>query len=556
MSIAFWIMVVAWAFVLIWVPFIIYSNRKLHPRALFVLFFAEMWERFSYYGMRALLTLYMVQELFSALTQSEADSRALGIYGSYTAMVYLFPVVGGVLADKVLGFRKAILFGGILMMAGHFALALEGMIFSGNLPLFFLSLAFIIVGNGFFKPNISSFLGDFYALNDSRKDGAFTIFYMGVNIGALLSIVTCGYVGQEISWHYGFGLAGIGMLLGLLVFWLYGPKALGKKGLDPASIEEFPEVVEGDSLTLLEASSEVRKANFAEEAKNWVSRTTTKIKKHQFITYIATLLFIPICSLFLDFGDVVAVALIILSLAILIYLLVIAFREDKVSGQRLFVVVVLFIFHAMFWALFEQAGGSITLFTDRNIDREVFGSEIPASIFQFFNAFFIMTLAPVFSWMWVKLRKSGKEPSTPMKFFLGLALLALGFAFIVLGSELFADSGMVPMIFLVFMYLFHTMGELSLSPVGLSMITKLSPKRMVGFVMGVWFLSIALANKMAGMIGELTASSDLGESPTAVQTLEVYSDTYLIWGVAVVGGAAVILLFLVPTLRRWMNGIH
>jgi len=556
MSIAFWIMVVAWAFVLIWVPFIIYSNRKLHPRALFVLFFAEMWERFSYYGMRALLTLYMVQELFKELSQGEADSKALSIYGSYTAMVYLFPVAGGILADKVLGFRKAILFGGLLMMAGHFSLALEGMVFSGNMPLFFLSLAFIIVGNGFFKPNISSFLGDFYALNDSRKDGAFTIFYMGVNIGALLSIVTCGYVGQEISWHYGFGLAGIGMLLGLLVFWLYGPKSMGKKGMDPAALEDFPEVQETESIKLLEGSSENRLAALKKEAEAWVSKTTASIKKNQVITYIVTLLFIPICSLFLDFGDAVAVALIILSLAILGYLLYVAFKEDKVSGQRLFVVVVLFVFHSIFWALFEQAGGSITLFTERNIDRVVLGSEIPASIFQFFNAFFIMTLAPVFSWMWIKLRKSGKEPSTPMKFVLGLAQLALGFAFIVLGSELFADSGMVPLIFLVFMYLFHTMGELSLSPVGLSMITKLSPKRMVGFVMGVWFLSISLANKLAGMIGELTASQDLGDSPSPAETLEVYSSTYLIWGVAVVGGAALILIFLVPTLRRWMNGIH
>ncbi len=222
MDIAFWIMVVAWIFVIIWVPIIIYSNRKLHPRALFVLFFAEMWERFSYYGMRVLLTLYMVKELFDHLGQSEADKTALGIYGSYTAMVYLFPVVGGILADKILGFRKAVLFGGILMMAGHFALALEGMYFGGNMQLFFISLTFIIIGNGFFKPNISSFLGKFYGINDSRKDGAFTIFYMGVNIGALLAIVTCSYVGEEISWHYGFGLAGIGMLAGLLVFWLAG----------------------------------------------------------------------------------------------------------------------------------------------------------------------------------------------------------------------------------------------------------------------------------------------------------------------------------------------
>ena len=230
-------------------------------------------------------------------------------------------------------------------------------------------------------------------------------------------------------------------------------------------------------------------------------------------------------------------------------------QKDEASKERLWVVVVLFLFHSMFWALFEQAGGSITLFTARNIDRFVMGSEIPASIFQFFNAFFIMTLAPVFSWMWIKLRKSKKEPSTPMKFVMGLGLLALGFAFIVLGSQ-FAVEGLVPVIFLVLMYLFHTSGELCLSPVGLSMITKLSPKKAVGFVMGAWFLSIALANKMAGLIGELTASQDLGENASRTETLEVYSNTYLIWGVAVVGGAALLLSFLVPTLRKWMNGIH
>ncbi len=555
MDIAKWIMIVAWAFVLVWVPIIIYTNRKLHPKALFILFFAEMWERFSYYGMRTLLTLYMVQELFKELSQSDADARALGIYGSYTAMVYLFPVVGGLLADKVLGFRKAILFGGILMMAGHFALALEGMVFGGNLELFFLSLAFIIVGNGFFKPNISSFLGDFYGLNDSRKDGAFTIFYMGVNIGALLSIVTCGYVGEKISWHYGFGLAGIGMLIGLLVFWFYGPKVLGKKGINPGSLEEFPEVIEEDELKLLGGPKADRDAVMAKEAESFKKVENPKLKKNQTLTMLGTIIFIPICSLFLDFSDAITYTLICLSIAILGYILYVASKEEKVEGQRLWVVVVLFIFHSVFWALFEQAGGSITLFTARNVDRVVLGSEIPASIFQFFNAFFIMTLAPVFSWLWIKMRSSGNEPSTPMKFVLGLSQLALGFGFIVLGSQ-FATEGLVPIIFLVFMYLFHTTGELSLSPVGLSMITKLSPKRMVGFIMGVWFLSISLANKLAGKIGELTASDSLGENATAVETLEVYSSTYLTWGVFVVGCSALLLFFMVPTLRKWMNGIH
>ncbi|MEQ8909505.1 MAG: oligopeptide:H+ symporter [Vicingaceae bacterium] len=556
MNIGFWIMVVAWAFVLIWVPFIIMSNRKLHPKALFILFFAEMWERFSYYGMRALLTLYMVQELFKELGQQEADEKALGIYGSYTAMVYLFPVVGGILADKVLGFRRAIIFGGALMMAGHFALALEGMFFGGNMQLFFISLAFIMVGNGFFKPNISSFLGNFYGLNDSRKDGAFTIFYMGVNIGALLSIVTCGYVGEQISWHYGFGLAGIGMLLGLLVFWLLGPSSFGKKGINPSEKENFPEVIEEEDVERLRSSKEEKQAVLAQEAASFEKIENPKLKRNQWLTMIGTLIFIPIAAQFLNLSDVVTWILIALSIGILGVLLVMSFRQEtKAARERLWVVVVLFLFHSMFWALFEQAGGSITLFTARNIDRFVMGSEIPASIFQFFNAFFIMTLAPVFSWMWIKLRQNKKEPSTPMKFFFGLALLALGFAFIVLGSQ-FAVEGLVPMIFLVLMYFFHTSGELCLSPVGLSMITKLSPQKAVGFVMGAWFLSIALANKMAGLIGELTASEDLGDNASRTETLEVYTNTYLIWGIAVVGGAALILLFLVPMLRKWMNGIH
>ena len=557
MDLGFGIMIVSWVFVLIWVPFIIYSNRKLHPKALFILFFAEMWERFSYYGMRALLTLYMVQELFSELSQQEADSKALGIYGSYTAMVYLFPVVGGILADKILGFRKAILFGGILMMAGHFALSLEGLFFSGNMQLFFLSLTLIIIGNGFFKPNISSFLGNFYGLNDSRKDGAFTIFYMGVNIGALLAIVTCGYVGEQISWHYGFGLAGIGMLVGLLVFWLAGPKALGSKGINPGTMEDFPEIDEIEDIKLLEGSEQDRKLALQKEADGFNKIMNPGLKKKQILTIIGTLIFVPITSLFLNLSDVVTTILIGLSIAILGVLLFMANKQEtKVEGQRLWVVVVLFVFHAVFWALFEQAGGSITLFTARNVDRMILGSELPASIFQFFNSFFIIILAPLFSWIWIKLRNKGKEPSTPMKFVLGLSQLALGFGVIVFGAQFFSVDGMVPVIFLIIMYLFHTSGELSLSPVGLSMITKLSPKKAVGFVMGAWFLSISLANKMAGKIGELTASEDIPTDVSTAETLAVYQDTYMVWGVYVVGAAAIILLLLVPTLRKWMHGIH
>lgn len=541
MDLTYWIMIFGWVFVLIWIPAIIYSNKNTHPKALFILFFAEMWERFSYYGMRALLTLYMVQVLFAELSQSAADTKALGIYGSYTAMVYLFPVIGGIVADKIYGFRKAIILGGVLMIFGHFSLALEGMFFEGNMMLFFLSLALIIVGNGLFKPNVSSFLGKFYTANDPRKDGGFTIFYMGVNIGAFLSILTCGYVGQTISWHYGFGLAGIGMFLGLLVFVMFGQNAFGNKGILPSTISNADDEEEGS------------------ESETSTTPTTLpqKIKTQQLLTTIATIAVVPVCAFMLGYSEAMTYILIFLSIGILGVLVAQSFAmESKVAGQRLLVVVVLFVFHAMFWALFEQAGGSITLFTERNVDRVVFGSEIPASIFQFFNSLFIILLAPVFSWMWGKMSKKGAEPSTPMKFVLGLSQLALGFAVLVLGAKFFADDGLMPVLFLVIMYFFHTTGELSISPVGLSMITKLSPAKAVGFVMGAWFLSMALANKMAGLIGELTASDDSDRKLSVMESLGVYTDTYLIWGVFVVAASAILLVLLVPQLKKWMHGIH
>ncbi len=519
MDIAKWTLILGWIFVIVWVPIVILTNKKTHPKALFVLFFAEMWERFSYYGMRALLTLYMVNVLFKGL--QGADARALSIYGSYTAMVYLFPVIGGLIADQIFGFKKAIVFGGILMMLGHFTLAFEG----SNL-LFFTSLALIIVGNAYFKPNISSYLGTFYEPNDPRKDGAFTIFYMGVNIGSFLATLTCGYIGQEISWHYGFGLAGIGMALGVIVF-LLSKRVLGDTGLKP----------DPKSLPLKKPLG-----------LSW-----------EFVVFAGTLAMIPICAFLLDQNKLMSSILLILSAIVIGYLLLQAIRNpDRVAGQRLLVVIVLFFFHAVFWALFEQAGGSLTLFAERNINRVIAGSEIPASLFVSFNPFFIMVLAPLFSWIWIKLNKKGMEPRTPMKFVLGLAQLGLGFLVIVIGAKFFADAnGLVPMAFLAVLYFFHTTGELCLSPVGLSMITKLSPAKIVGFVMGAWFLSISLGNKLAGFIGTLTASAGGDTSQlSSAQTLGIYMHTYLIWGVYVVGGIALILVLMTPKLNKWMNGIH
>ena len=516
MNLATGLLIFGWIFVLIWVPLIVLSKRKIHPKALFVLFFAELWERFSFYGMRALLILYMTKVLFDQMDQGVADEKAYGIYGAYGALVYGMPVLGGLVADKVFGFKKSILLGGFLMMLGHFVLALEGMLFEGNMMIFFLSLALIIVGNGYFKPNVSSFLGEFYDKNDVRKDGAFTIFYMGVNIGAFLAPLTCGYLGEQIGWHWGFGAAGVGMLIGLVVFAL-NQSYFGDKGNEP-----------DDKV-----------------------RTIFGINSNVFVI-AATLLMIPLAGALLNINEVMKVILIVLTLITIGYLIYTALNaKDKKEGQRLLVVVVLFFFHAIFWALFEQAGGSLTLFADRNVNR----MGIPTSLFQSVNPLFIMLLAPVFSWLWVKLNQKGKEPSTPMKFVLGLAQLGFGFLLIVLGAKFFNFDGKIPLIFLVLMYMFHTMGELCLSPVGLSMVTKLSPAKVVGFVMGAWFLSISLAHEMAAYIGKLTAT-DSGESFTIQESLASFSQTYLIWGVFVVFGAAFILLLLVPLLRKWMNGIH
>ena len=516
MDFALGLLIFGWVFVLVWVPVVILSQRKVHPQALFTLFFAELWERFSFYGMRALLVLYMTKVLFDQMAQGEADAKAYGIYGAYGALVYGMPVIGGMIADRILGFRLAVMLGGILMAVGHFVLAFEQPV------LFYAALGFIIVGNGFFKPNISSFLGTFYDLNDSRKDGAFTIFYMGVNIGAFLSPLTCGYLGERVGWEYGFGAAGIGMVLGLIVFWKNMSKFEGK-GLPPN-----PE--------------DLNKPFFLGLNKKW-------------LVIIGSLLAVPMSAMLLNINEVMKFVLLAFSAVILGYLFYTAFtEEDKKAGQKLGVVIILFFFHAIFWALFEQAGGSLTLFAERNVDRVVFGSEIPTSLFQSVNPLFIMLLAPVFSWMWMKLRASGKEPSTPMKFVLGLVQLGLGFGVIVIGATVFAAEGYMPLVFLILMYLLHTTGELSLSPIGLSMVTKLSPGKIVGFVMGAWFLSISLAHELAGQLGRLAAAPE--EGGDAMSSLMAFSNVYLVWGVGVILGASVLLLILVPTLKKWMHDIH
>ncbi len=487
--------------------------KSKHPPGLYILFFAELWERFSFYGMRALLTLYMVKELLYA------DEKAYGVYGAYGALVYTTPVLGGLIADKLIGHRKAILLGAIIMALGHFTMALNTEF------TFYVALSLLIIGNGFFKPNISSLLGKLYRENDPRRDGGFTIFYMGINIGGLLAPLLCGAIGEFYGWHYGFSLAGVGMLAGLLVF-RTGEKRLGNVGMPP-----HPEKL--------------------------LQRIFLGINRGQLVILCA-FLSIPLFAVLVNRNQMMSYLLGVLGLVIFGSLFIIALKKEKVARERIFVILVLSFFSVLFWSFFEQAGSSVTLFTDRNVDRNVLGWEIPASLFQSINPAFIILLATFFSGLWVFSGRHGREPSTPLKFSLGIIQLGLGFGVFAAGALFAGENHIVPLAFLLFGYLLQTTGELCLSPVGLSMVTKLSPGEIVGFVMGTWFLSSAFAHHIGGLIAKLTVPSpSLGNGVplSSAETLETYSRVFGQIGLVAVG-AGLFLLFLVPLLKKWMHGAH
>ncbi|WGU69380.1 oligopeptide:H+ symporter [Capnocytophaga canimorsus] len=462
------LMLIAWLGVALWVGFVIFSNRKIHPKALFTLFMVELWERFSYYGMRALLILYMTANLVDGGFQFD-DAKAFGIYGAYGALVYLTPILGGYFADKLIGFRRAIAFGAILMATGQFTL------FANNQTTFFIGLALLVVGNGFFKPNISSMIGRFYADGDKRRDGAFTLFYMGINMGAFLAPLTCGAIGENEGWQYGFLTAGIGMLLGFIIFFLASRTSVFQNiGLAP---DEKP-------------------------AKNVVSFVPNSI-----LPYVATAVMVGCSLLLIQHETVVDYMLGALAVIIIGYLLFQASKMELVAKQRIWVVVLLLLFTTIFWTFFELAGSALNLFTARNVDKMLFGFEMKTTYFQSFNPLYIMLFAPVFSWIWIKLSNLNKEPVAPYKFGTGLLLLGLGFLVLKFGGS-YAKLGMVPAIFMALLYLLHTLGELALSPVGLSLVTKLSPKHMVAFMMGIWFLSSSIAHQGGKHIAKLTTVNE------------------------------------------------
>jgi len=467
-------------------------QMRKHPKGLYILFFAEMWERFSFYGMRALLILYLTEHfLFS-------DTQAIGIYGAYTTLVYMTPVIGGVLADRYLGQRKAVLFGAVLLVIGHLGMAIEGTPIAdasersaGVLNIFYLSLAFIIAGVGFLKANISAIVGELYEKSDARRDQSFTLFYVGINLGAFLGATLCGLAGEKIGWWLGFGLAGIGMIAGLIVF-IWGKPLLGGAGES-----SNPALLAKKQFAGLSTEWVIYLSSFFGVAIIWflIRDSSVGMLNYQ----------IPI------FGKMTAVKTVVYAALIIVYGYIIWTASKTLphrARNRIFAALFLISIQVLFWALFEQAGSSLNLFTDRSVDKDFMGSEIPTTWFQSLNALYIIVLGPLFASLWIWLAERKLEPSAPAKFGLGVIQLGLGFLVLVWGSGV-AGAAATSWVFIALLYLLHTTGELCLSPVGLSAMTRLSVPKMVGLVMGAWFLASGFGNFVAAEIAKLTSSDKI-----------------------------------------------
>ena len=482
-----------------------------HPKGLFVCFATEMWERFSYYGMRALLILYLTKHW------EFTDATSYLIYGAYTSLVYIMPVFGGMLADQILGSKKAVTYGAILLVFGHLGMTVES-----NEQIFYLSLALIVSGVGFLKPNISTMVGALYEEGDPRRDSGFTIFYMGINIGAFTATLLCGYLGEQVGWAYGFGAAGIGMLFGLIIF-LWGQKYL--EGLAEPPSNKYLQKMNGISY------------------ESWA--------------YISGIFMVLVTWFLVQNSQIVGQLLggfgAIFIGAWLLYAL---FRCAPDERDRLIVVGILILFSLIFWALFEQAGSSLNILTDRGVNRVIFGWEVPASMFQSLNAGFIFTIAPLFAMLWIALAKRNMEPSTPIKFSIGIIFVGLGFLALVYGMG--SSEGLQTGVFwIILIYLLHTLGELCLSPVGLSSVTKLSPQRIVGFMMGMWFFASAAGNYVAGLIARATTSDSSGVSNDVFDLTQKQSfmDVYTDVGLMAIG-CGIFLAILTPILKKLMHGAN
>jgi POT family proton-dependent oligopeptide transporter len=497
------------------------TPNQSHPKGLYFLFFTEMWERFSYYGMRAIFILFMTKILFMS------DADASQIYGSYTGLVYLTPLLGGYLCDKFLGNRRSIVIGGALMAIGQFFMFLSAS--SGGtagVSLMWIGLTSLIIGNGFFKPNISTMVGQLYPANDRRIDSAFTIFYMGINLGAFFSPLVCG----SMDFKWGFLSACIGMIIGLVTFIIFQKQYL---------ISE-----EGKEIGL-------------------------PVKKLDFTSILTIIGSIGIIFFMLNFkqmfkSDIDIISYFIYGAMIVMPIIILSDKSlSKVEMKRIIVIFILAFFVIFFWGAFEQAGASLTLFADRQTERSLFGWEMPASYFQSINPLSVIILAPIFTIIWGFLYARKLEPSSPKKMAIGLALVALGYIVIAIAVKGLGVEDKVSMWWLVSLYIIHTMGELCLSPIGLSMVSKLAPLRLSSLMMGTWFLANAAANKFAGTLSALippTAGAEATTEPLVYPSFLGYQITnlyeFFMLFIVMTGVAAGILFVLSSWLQKMMNEHH
>jgi len=478
-----------------------------YPKQLYLLFFTEMWERFTFYGNRALLILFMVNYL------KFDDVKGNIIYGVYQSLIYAMPVLGGFMADKILGQRKSILWGGMLLACGSFVMAIPVK------ESFFIGMGIMIVGNGYFKPNISTIVGSLYKDGDGRRDAGFSFFYMGINIGATLGGLLCGWVGQTISWHLGFGLAGIFMIFGLIIF-SSKQKILGPIGLPP-SLEKLKEKTAGIS--------------------------------NEILVYLLSLAAIPLFILILNYYKIYSWIINPFGIVALIYVIYTASKLGRDAFLKLMVALVLITFSSLFWAFYEQGGGSLNLFAERNVNMNLFGIHLSsAAVNNSITSIFVVLLTPFFVWLWIWLSKKKREPDSVIKFSLGLLQLGLGFYVYVFAAR-YAHDGIVSLFFFSLGYFFMVTGELCLSPIGLSAITKLAPAKMVGLMMGMWFLASSYGQYLAGLIGSLMAiPTDTGTLSSPAESLPVYTDVF--GKIAMVAASCGLLLFLLsPILKKWMK---
>jgi proton-dependent oligopeptide transporter, POT family len=584
-----------------------------HPVGLYVCFTTELWERFSFYGMKYLLLLYLTKyHLF-------ADAEGLDVLGSYAGLVYALPLIGGMIADRYLGMRKSVLFGGIMLSLGHILMAVEGhqainyaagTILTNDLTLasgeffaagttlseaimyrdtaalnvFYFALALIVMGVGYLKPNISTIVGKLYSQDDPRRDGGFTIFYMGINIGSFAATLLCGWLGETFGWRYGFGAAGIGMIIGLITFtygqkYLMGhaepsdPEKLKKKFLGPLNVEwsiyllslpflgVFWLLVQHEPVVLLTQNVFLI---LAIVGLILYSMVHTKQDSNNTVAYmiaglavVSGLYAIGVNLHFIPGSEALAENVLYGSIVLIVGFVVYGFMtHNSAEFGRTVVLMILILSTVVFWALFEQSAGSMTLFADRVVDRTIGNTTVTAAQFGSLNAGFIMLLAIPFAALWTWLAKVNFEPNTPVKFGLGILQAGLGFGALVFGAQFPDESGHIAMIWLVLAYLLHTTGELCLSPVGLSAVTKLSIGNVVGVSMGTWFLATALSETVATRMGKMAAIElPHGEAMDIATVAATYTElfSFLMWfGIA----AGIFMILISPILKRWMHGIH